>query len=238
MTTPEDPPRWSDGADAPAALGSLLSAAKRDVATDAELSELGARLGPMLASAPAASAVPLVAKLAAGGLIALLGVGGVLALRDSRPAAAPATSAAASAIVSVTAASPGPEPTLPVLPSAASSAALPTADSAPISPSAAGAKKPAFGGAPRNAVDAQAEASLLEQARSALSTNPARALSLAQQHAQQFPRGLLGQEREVIAISALRRLGRTTEAEARAARFDSRYPHSAHQQSVDRPSSQ
>jgi hypothetical protein len=77
---------------------------------------------------------------------------------------------------------------------------------------------------------------LLEQARAALNSSPAQALRLAQQHAQQFPHGLLTQEREVIAISALRRLGRTTEAEARAARFDARYPHSLHQQAVDRPS--
>jgi hypothetical protein len=85
---------------------------------------------------------------------------------------------------------------------------------------------------------AQAEATLLEQARAALSASPAQALRLAQQHAQQFPHGLLTQEREVIAISALRRLGRTTEADARAARFDARYPHSLHQQAVDRPSPQ
>lgn len=241
MTTSEDPPRWSDGAGAPAALGSLLSTAQRDVATDAELAQLSTRLEPILQPPPRASYAAAVPKLAVGGLIALLGLGAVTALRHARPPAHPTASAPPAAIApSAVVSSRGPEPTpVPELPSAAPSAAPVIVGSALDRPPATESKKPALGSAPQGAHASnttQTEASLLEQARSALSPNPALALSLTQQHAQQFPRGLLVQEREVIAISALRRLGRSSEAEARAARFDARYPHSAHQQTVDRPS--
>lgn len=242
MKTPEDPPRWSDGADAPLALGSLLSAAKRDVATDAELSELEARLKPMLNAQP--SAAPTFLKLA-GGLVALVGLGAVIiALRQPRAAAPPAASARPIAVAPVaTGSGPGLQSALPH--ASSSSASVEVDSGAPGTPSVAAPQKPLVGGtvggtapAARASNPAQAEATLLEQARAALSASPAQALRLAQQHAQQFPHGLLTQEREVIAISALRRLGRTTEADARAARFDARYPHSLHQQAVDRPSPQ
>jgi len=242
MKTPEDPPRWSDGADAPLALGSLLSAAKRDVATDAELSQLEARLKPMLNAqpSPAPTATPTFLKLA-GGLVALVGLGAVIiALRQPRAAAPPAASARPIAVAPVAT---GSGPGLQSAPPHASSSSLAgEVDSgASGGPPAAAPPKPLVGGTPqaaRASNPAQAEATLLEQARAALSASPAQALRLAQQHAQQFPHGLLTQEREVIAISALRRLGRTTEADARAARFDARYPHSLHQQAVDRPSPQ
>jgi len=240
MTPPEDPPRWSKGAHAPAALESLLSTAQRDVATDAELAELSTRLEPILQPSPRASSAA-VSKLALGGVIAILGLGAVIALRHARPAARPTASAtpAASAPVAV-ASTRALEPTpVPELPSVAMSGAPVIVGSAPDRAPAAEAKKSTLGSASSSSHSSnttQAEASLLEQARAALSADPARALSLTQQHAQQFPRGLLVQEREVIAISALRRLGRSSEAEARAARFDARYPHSAHQQTVDRPS--
>jgi hypothetical protein len=241
MKTPEDPPRWSDGVDAPAALGSLLSAAKRDVATDAELSELDARLKPLLNAQPSAAptATPTFLKLA-GGLVALVGLGAVIALRQPREAAPSAASARPIAVApAATGSGPGLQSPLPQ--ASSSPPAGEVASGAPDRPPATAPQKPLVGGTPpaaRASNPAQAEASLLEQARAALSASPAQALRLAQQHAQQFPHGLLAQEREVIAISALRRLGRTTEADARAARFDARYPHSLHQQAVDRPSPQ
>jgi len=245
MNTPEDPPRWSDGADAPLALGSLLSAAKRDVATDAELSELAARLEPTLNAPPppASAATPMILKAAAGGLLALLGLGAVIALRHPRPASPASESARPTAVATSTAtvSAAASQPTLAELPSPTSSAPSAEVERPASGARASAPQKPAVGStasAMRAPNAAQAEASLLEQARAALGSSPAQALRLAQQHAQQFPRGLLAQEREVIAISALRRLGRTAEAEARAARFDARYPHSAHQQAVDRPSPQ
>ncbi|WP_224247868.1 hypothetical protein [Hyalangium gracile] len=59
--------------------------------------------------------------------------------------------------------------------------------------------------------------------------NAAAALSRAESHAARFPSGALSQEREVIAIDALVRLGRRAEAEARAEAFRARYPTSTHQ---------
>ncbi|MBI5532844.1 MAG: hypothetical protein HY898_09030 [Deltaproteobacteria bacterium] len=71
--------------------------------------------------------------------------------------------------------------------------------------------------APDARVDTLAEeAALLEEARAAVSSNPARALELSQQHASRYPKGQMGMERELVAIEALNGLGRVAEARARA----------------------
>ena len=77
------------------------------------------------------------------------------------------------------------------------------------------------------------EAELLENARRKLSSDPSGALELVQQHRARFRGGVLAQEREVIAIEALRRLGRTAEADARAEAFDRAFPNSAHRRKID-----
>jgi outer membrane protein assembly factor BamD (BamD/ComL family) len=61
-----------------------------------------------------------------------------------------------------------------------------------------------------------------------MGSDPSGALRLAEQHRSRFPRGTLAQEREVIAIDALVRQGRTTEAQGRAERFRMLYPRSSH----------
>lgn len=71
------------------------------------------------------------------------------------------------------------------------------------------------------------EAELLEQARAALKSAPGRALQRANEHAARFPRGVLVQEREVLAIQALRKLGRSAEADRRAEAFAKAFPGSA-----------
>lgn len=78
------------------------------------------------------------------------------------------------------------------------------------------------------------EIGLLSRAQQALVAQPALAFTLAERHRRLFPDGLLAQEREVIAIEALRGLQRTAEAEARAQRFRARYPRSAHLPRVER----
>ncbi len=60
------------------------------------------------------------------------------------------------------------------------------------------------------------EVALLNRASAALSGSPAEALRLTGEHAARYPRGKLGVEREMVAIDALRRLGRTAEARSRA----------------------
>jgi hypothetical protein len=59
------------------------------------------------------------------------------------------------------------------------------------------------------------EASLLESARASLANAPARALELVERHAASFPNGKLAVERELVAVDALERLGRRSEARAR-----------------------
>jgi outer membrane protein assembly factor BamD (BamD/ComL family) len=77
------------------------------------------------------------------------------------------------------------------------------------------------------------ELELLKRARAALEAHPARALRLARQHARRFPEGDLVQERQVVVVEALVRLGRVEEARARARRFRQRYPDSIHNRGID-----
>ena len=48
------------------------------------------------------------------------------------------------------------------------------------------------------------------------------------QHEQRYPNGLLGQEREAVAVSALWQLGRRDEARRRAERFAEEHPRSTY----------
>jgi hypothetical protein len=59
------------------------------------------------------------------------------------------------------------------------------------------------------------EAAMLEEARAMLDRYPIGALSVLERHAATFPIGQLGMERELLAVQALRRLGRQAEARAR-----------------------
>jgi len=70
------------------------------------------------------------------------------------------------------------------------------------------------------------EARLLEGARAALAIDPNRALEIANTHQQLYPTGQMSAERELIAVDALLRLGRRTEAEQRAAPRLSQFPNS------------
>ncbi len=74
----------------------------------------------------------------------------------------------------------------------------------------------------------ETEVSYLRRARAALKSDPAQALQLANGHPSRFPHGALDQEREIVAIDALVRLGRRSESRARANAFRARYPSSAH----------
>ncbi len=80
---------------------------------------------------------------------------------------------------------------------------------------------------------AESERAILERAQDALRGNPAEALVLTDLHLARFPGGVLGQEREVIAIDALLHLGRSADARARAARFVAAFPTSAHRRRLD-----
>jgi hypothetical protein len=79
-----------------------------------------------------------------------------------------------------------------------------------------------------DAAPRMSEAELLLKARQALKNDPALALRLASEHQSLFASGRLAPEREVLAIEALRNLGRKREADERLHKFEARYPNSIH----------
>lgn len=78
------------------------------------------------------------------------------------------------------------------------------------------------------------EAKQIQAARRALGTDAARALSLTQSIAKEFPRGQLVEERLAIAIRALAKLGRMDEARSQAEVFLEAYARGAHANAVRR----
>ena len=68
------------------------------------------------------------------------------------------------------------------------------------------------------------ELELVQRAQSALTSDPVRALAIAGEHARAYPSGELVQEREVIAVEALSRLGRSDEALRRARALVQQFP--------------
>ena len=80
--------------------------------------------------------------------------------------------------------------------------------------------------------DVAAELALLQRARANVRYAPELALELAREHAARFHDGVLGEEREVIAIEALLVLHRRQEAEQRAQAFRQQFPESAHARRV------
>ena len=115
-------------------------------------------------------------------------------------------------------------PTLPV-------EALPDAP-APVSPRRPAAL-PTASLAPDPADRERAEVALLDRAQASLPVSPADTLARCDEHGRRFATGTLVQEREVLAIDALLRLGRRDEAEARAARFRQSFPRSGHLRRVE-----
>jgi TolA-binding protein len=237
MTDPEDPSRLFDSPDAPKGLRDSLRAAREDVGSDQEVARLATRLGPLLGpAAPIAPGTGATAAGAGGGLAAKLGLGALAlviagggawllsAQNNAAPPSAPTNAA------------PPPPLSAPLAPPPAAGApiapAAPSADSAPtVAPSVT---KPSLPSKPVPAAP-PSEAELLEQARAALKAgDSARALQRASEHAQRFPRGVLVQEREVLAIQALRRLGRDAEADRRADAFAKAFPGSAFQRKLTR----
>jgi hypothetical protein len=80
----------------------------------------------------------------------------------------------------------------------------------------------------------ESEIALLRDARATLAVDPAEALAITDRHRTAFPRGSLGQEREIIAITALVKLGRTDAAQNRAERFRAAHPTSAYLVQLER----
>jgi hypothetical protein len=71
------------------------------------------------------------------------------------------------------------------------------------------------------------ELSLIQRAEAARG-RPAEALAVLDTHQRLYPQGNLAQEREVLAIELLLKVGQSAQARSRAAQFQERYPSSAH----------
>ena len=67
---------------------------------------------------------------------------------------------------------------------------------------------------------------LLESARASVDSDPQATLAGLDQHEREFPGGQLAAERELLAVQALRNLGRNDEARARGEALIARYPRS------------
>ena len=88
--------------------------------------------------------------------------------------------------------------------------------------------------APSIAEDALAgEAKLLNQAHAIMATDAHKALAIASEHAKRYPRGQLAAERELIAVQALVKLGRSREAEARGRALRKGAPSSIYGERLD-----
>ena len=230
--TDRDPLRLTDPASgAPPELRALFEAGARDLPSKGELASLSAKLGPLLgpsvgasgAAASGGSGVGL-GKLAA---IAAAIVGGAVLVSslnrevpENVPDARPLPGAEQ-------AAKPAEPPA--ATPPASESTTAPAVESPSATPSAVERPAPRI----ERRSNAEIEADLLERARAALGSNPSHAFALTSEHKLRFPGGALAQEREVIAIDALRRLGKNEQAALRADQFAKNYPSSAHRYKLD-----
>lgn len=239
MTDGEDPRRLGEAADGSAAAR-LLEVCRKDLGDEAHLARLEARLAPLLwtpgassgssgsggaggatSGAAAGGGVSAGVKLATTIALVLAVGGGALLLRVPGPGARPAEPRAASRPVVPPVDRPGQvtagtgEPPAEV---------HPLADPGPATVSAA---------RPGSALPRDTETSLLDAAQAALTSSPARALALTEAHRRRFPSGHLAEEREVLAVDALARLGRRGEAAERARRFGASHPGSAYRSKVE-----
>ena len=125
------------------------------------------------------------------------------------PVASASAPARVSAVPAVVSAVPAVVSAVPAVVSAAPSASV----SAPL---------------PASSAHVPSELEVIKEAGQVLKSDPTRALQLTMDHARLYSSGALAEEREVIAIEALARLGRSSAARARAERFLLFYPRSAH----------
>ncbi|HYQ02892.1 MAG TPA: hypothetical protein VER96_29675 [Polyangiaceae bacterium] len=251
MTFEQDPPRLRTlTGELPRELSLVLGDTHADDATVAELVALEQRVNRALreselarsrvrSARPPAKRGRIAAVVFTFALGAAAGVAGSSAvffvLSPSSPA--PQVTAASSHnapqarhAAPVTPTEPTPAPELPVddptqpAPATRESARAPTKN--PVAePSTEPSNRPAPG--------SREEFALLARSQAALASNPGLALALTSDHERNFPNGALVQERELVAIDALLRLGRRAEAVGRAARFHQQFPTSVHGRRID-----
>jgi hypothetical protein len=240
-----DPTRWlDDPSSAPSGAAGLLSSAKQaPVASAAARARMGARIAASTAAKPLAFGVR---SWIAGGTVGLaVALFGLFAARrhavNNADASSHATphvviapvegdrivSRSPTTVVSAHAA-PAVEPAVEVAPNVTPS---PPPSAPDDTPRAARVVAPAR---VESRAAQEREEHILELARAALQSDPTAALARVHDHLSEFPHGQLSEEREYIAVRALARLGRTSEARARAQAFLRRYPAGIYSSPVQR----
>jgi len=237
MTPMKAPPRLlGPDSGAPDLLREALQQGRADVPSPEQLAHMADRLAEILNAPPppsppspgAGGPLPAVApgwavpalKIGLGVLLAGGIVAGVL-LRNATSGAPPVEPAPTiSNAPALVAASPSDHPT-----GAAPKAAIRVEDLPDSTEDEARSRQRSGGSDPASG---ETEAHLLQLAQENLDADPARALARTEEHARKYRGGALSQEREVIAITALQKLGRLGEARARASRFLVQFPTSAH----------
>jgi hypothetical protein len=253
MSIERDPPRLVQGGAAHPALAQALGAARARFPSDDVLAQIAAKLpsgssgppssggggggngGGAPVAAPPAMWPGIVVGAALGGLVggASLFIGSPAPSLPAQSATSPGTARSQPAAPAETA-----QPGATATATLAAKAAAPHAggSSFPAAEAGAGAEPPAAGAESPVAASAspdESEADYLRRAHAQIGSAPGQALAMAEAYPQRYPGGKLGQEREMIAISALAALGRTAEARARAKVFLTLFPESAHRRRLE-----
>jgi hypothetical protein len=220
MAAMTDPPRLVDESGSSAALRAALRAGREDLPSEETLLKVAAGL----------AAAPLV-RAGAAKVAALAGKGLTLKLASAVVVAAVAGGGVAVAVAvrnhAVIAPPEPPARVMHVRPAPIEPAPSPP-EVLPLPPPPQLAKPHRASPPPPPAPPRESEIEITQDAQRLLAADPRAALRLLEKHEQRFADGEFVQEREVIAIDALVRLGQSREAAARARRFEQRFPDSAH----------
>jgi hypothetical protein len=219
-----EPRRWRDSGDAPDDLRKMFAAGRPTRAMPAATRRRMARslLGP-IAGFAALATWKSVAVAAVLGVAATAGVVATVHLVatesaapeapasgvPSRPAKRPATASSPVAV---------PAPlSLPTATPTPGATATPPPNSSSPRLAAPLAASPTSSAPPASSSDTlSSELALLDLARERYEAHPEETLAVLGEHAQRFPTGKLALERELLALDALKKLGRTSEEHARA----------------------
>ena len=240
------PRRWKDSPDAPVGMRELLGSARPSRPLDDATFKRGAERLARASVAPAAvAAIGIWTKLAAAGVVGLAAAGTVVAVGAHHEPAVTATHTSVSeaparptgTVVPARAAAvmepPIDPPSVPEPPASVVAAA--PAPRAPAPPKEARAPSIELPVAPTSAADAGTETvatrsslpeelALLEEARRATARSPELALTPLETHRARYPYGVLADERELMELDVLRRIGRVHDARSRAHAWLARDP--------------
>jgi hypothetical protein len=249
MTNPQDPPRLVDTEEGSDRLRDLVRECRDDVATPDDVKRMESRLVPLIWLPPTAAGPGATATSGSGATSTTAATSSGAALKTGAAIAIAVGLAGGGLWLSKSA--PQPVVHTPAATEERQSAPTaveqaPTVEAPATAPSDVDDQTPPRGVPTTNlpgsstAIERQpgeatgeSESDLLGRAQAALRADPNRALSLAAEHRRKFPNGVLVQEREVLSIEALERLGRHKEAVSRADTFLRSFPGSAHRSKVN-----